>query len=163
MHEDPTPADIRVGQAKDRERLPFEEDPGAPYEPWSIQLGELDRKLGITVEEQSVERVVGTMPVDGNRQSLGLLHGGASVALGEALGSWAAVIHASTFGKVAVGVDVNATHHASATSGLVRGVATPIHLGRSATTHEVVISHVDTGKRLCTVRITNFLKGVKKS
>ena len=162
MHEDPTPADIRVGQ-KDREKLPFEENPGAPYEPWSIRLGELDRKMGITVEEQSAERVVGIMPVEGNRQSLGLLHGGASVALGEALGSWAAVIHASTFGKVAVGVDVNATHHAAARTGHVRGVATAIHLGRSATTHEVVISHVDTGKRLCTVRITNFLRDVAAS
>ena len=158
MHEDPTPADIRANP----EKLPYEENPGAPYEPWTIQLGELDRKMGVVIEEQSAERVVATMPVEGNRQSLGLLHGGASVALGEALGSWASVIHASTFGRVAVGVDVNATHHASARSGRVRGVATAIHLGRSATTHEVVISHEDTGKRLCTVRITNFLKDVRK-
>lgn len=163
MHEDPTPADIRADQdRKNREKLPFEDADGQPYEPWTIQLGELDRKMGVVIEEQSAERVVATMPVEGNRQSLGLLHGGASVALGEALGSWAAVIHASTFGKVAVGVDVNATHHASARSGMIRGVATAIHLGRSATTHEVVISHIDTGKRLCTIRITNFLKDTKK-
>lgn len=163
MHEDPTPADIRVDQDRqNREKLPFEDADGQPYEPWTIQLGELDNKMGVVIEEQSAERVVATMPVEGNRQSLGLLHGGASVALGEALGSWAAVIHASTFGKVAVGVDINATHHASARSGMIRGVATAIHLGRSATTHEVVISHIDTGKRLCTVRITNFLKSTKK-
>lgn len=161
MQEDPTPADTRA-EPPAPGKLPFEENPGAPYEPWSIQTGELDRKMGITVEEQSAERVVATMPVEGNRQSLGLLHGGASVAMGEALGSWAAVIHASTFGKVAVGVDINATHHASATSGTVRGVATAIHLGRSATTHEVVITHVETGKRLCTIRITNFLKTPRK-
>jgi len=160
MHEDPTRADVRAENA--RVASPAEEF-GEAYEPWTIELGELDEKMGVVVEEQSAERVVATMPVEGNRQSLGLLHGGASVALGEMLGSWAAVIHGSTMGKVAVGVDINATHHASATSGRVRGVATAIHLGRSVTNHEVVITHIDTGKRLCTVRITNYLKPVKRS
>ncbi|MEF3119880.1 hotdog fold thioesterase [Kocuria flava] len=126
-------------------------------EPWRIVLGELDEKMGVTVLEQSAQRVVATMPVAGNRQSLGLLHGGAMVALGEAVGSWAAVIHASTLGKVAVGVDVNATHHRSSTDGTVRATATAIQLGRSLTCHEVLIEHED-GTRLCTVRITNFLK-----
>ncbi|WP_270241650.1 hotdog fold thioesterase [Kocuria marina] len=160
MHEDPTRADVRADNA--RTASPAEES-GEAYEPWTIELGELDEKMGVVVEEQSAERVVATMPVEGNRQSLGLLHGGASVALGEMLGSWAAVIHASSFGKVAVGVDINATHHSSATSGRVRGVATAIHLGRSVTNHEVVITHIDTGKRLCTVRITNYLKPAKRS
>ncbi|MDO4918087.1 hotdog fold thioesterase [Kocuria sp.] len=148
MHEDPTPADTRAEN----------EHPAKTFDPWSIELGELDRKMGVEVEEQSAERIVATMPVEGNRQSLGLLHGGASVALGEMLGSWAAVIHGSTMGKVAVGTDINATHHASATSGRVRGVATAIRLGRTMTSHEVVITHIDTGRRLCTVRITNYLK-----
>lgn len=160
MHEDPTRADVRAENA--RVASPAEEF-GEAYEPWIIELGELDEKMGVVVEEQSAERVVATMPVEGNRQSLGLLHGGASVALGEMLGSWAAVIHGSTMGKVAVGVDINATHHASATSGRVRGVATAIHLGRSVTNHEVVITHIDTGQRLCTVRITNYLKSAKRS
>ena len=160
MHEDPTRGDVRAENA--RVASPAEEF-GEAYEPWIIELGELDEKMGVVVEEQSAERVVATMPVEGNRQSLGLLHGGASVALGEMLGSWAAVIHGSTMGKVAVGVDINATHHASATSGRVRGVATAIHLGRSVTNHEVVITHIDTGKRLCTVRITNYLKPAKRS
>ena len=61
---------------------------------WTIELGELDVKMGVCILEQSAERVVATMPVEGNRQSFGLLHGGASVAFAEALGSWAAVIHA---------------------------------------------------------------------
>ena len=160
MHEDPTRADVRAENA--RVASPAEEF-GEAYEPWIIELGELDEKMGVVVEEQSAERVVATMPVEGNRQSLGLLHGGASVALGEMLGSWAAVIHGSTMGKVAVGVDINATHHSSATSGRVRGVATAIHLGRSVTNHEVVITHIDTGQRLCTVRITNYLKPAKRS
>lgn len=125
-------------------------------EPWQITLGELDEKMGVKILEQSAERVVATMPVEGNRQSFGLLHGGASLAVGEAVGSWAAVIHASTLGKTAVGVDVSATHHKSARSGTVTITATPIHLGRTLTTHEVLITN-DDGGRLCTLRITNLL------
>lgn len=128
------------------------------FELWKITLGELDEKMGVQVLEESAEKVVATMPVEGNRQSLGLLHGGAMLALGEAVGSWGAVIHASSMGKVAVGVDVNATHHKSSREGMVRATSSAIHLGRSLTTHEVVITHEDTGDRLCTLRITNFIK-----
>jgi uncharacterized protein (TIGR00369 family) len=123
---------------------------------WQIVLGQLDEKMGVTVLEQSAERVVATMPVEGNRQSFGLLHGGASVAFAEALGSWAAVIHASSLGKTAVGLDINATHHASATSGVVTGVATAVRLGSTVTSHEIVVTD-DQGRRLCTARITNLL------
>lgn len=125
-------------------------------EPWAIELGELDKKMGVTVVEQSPEKVVATMPIDGNRQSLGLLHGGAMVAIAEAVGSWAAVIHASTMGKVAVGVDINATHHASGREGMVTATATAIRLGRTLTSHEVTITD-DAGRRLCTARITNAI------
>ena len=123
-----------------------------------IDPGELDDKLGIEFEEQTPERVVATMPVGGNRQGHGILHGGASIALAESCGSWAAVLHAAQFGKIAVGIEVNATHHSSASEGTVRAVATPIKLGRSMTSHEVVMTHVDSGRRLCTVRISNYLK-----
>lgn len=128
------------------------------HELWKITLGELDQKLGVKVLEESAQRVVATMPIDGNRQSLGLLHGGAMLALGEAVGSWGAVIHASSMGKVAVGVDVNATHHKSSKDGSVTATSSAIHLGRSLTTHEVIITHNDDGARLCTMRITNFIK-----
>ncbi|EEI77188.1 uncharacterized protein, possibly involved in aromatic compounds catabolism [Corynebacterium striatum] len=121
---------------------------------WQIQLGELDKKMGVEVLEQSPEKVVATMPVEGNTQSFGLLHGGAMACLAEAVGSWAAVIHASTLGKVAVGVDINATHHASGRAGLVTATATAIKLGRTLCSHEVIITDED-GKRLCTARITN--------
>ncbi len=124
--------------------------------PWKITLGELDEKMGIQIVEESVERVVATMPVEGNRQSFGLLHGGASLAVGEAVGSWAAVIHASTLGKTAVGVDVSATHHRSAREGQITIVARPIHLGDTLTTHEVLITDEES-RRLCTLRITNLL------
>ena len=123
---------------------------------WKIVLGELDKKMGVEIVEESAERVVATMPVDGNRQSLGLLHGGAMVCLAEAVGSWAAVIHASTLGKVAVGVDINATHHSSGLQGQVTATATAIRLGRTLTSHEVLITD-DAGKRLCTARITNAI------
>ncbi|MCF8541094.1 MAG: hotdog fold thioesterase [Aurantimicrobium sp.] len=124
--------------------------------PWTIELGSLDNKLGIVVLEQSAQRVVATMPVIGNTQSFGLLHGGASMALGEALGSWAAVIHASSLGKMAVGLDISGTHHRGVRDGVVTGVATALQLGKTVTSHEVVITD-ETGVRLCTVRITNLI------
>ncbi len=123
---------------------------------WQIELGDLDKKMGVQIVEESIEKVVATMPVQGNTQSFGLLHGGASLAVGEAVGSWAAVKHASTMGKVAVGVDVSATHHKGAREGIVKITATPIHLGRSLTTHEVLIEN-EAGERLCTMRITNMV------
>lgn len=125
-------------------------------ETWTITLGELDEKMGVVVLEQSAERVVATIPVEGNRQSFGLLHGGASVAFAEAVGSWAAVIHAKSMGKSAVGLDINATHHRSTRSGLVTATATALSLGRRIATHEVVLTDED-GVRLCTARITNLI------
>jgi 1,4-dihydroxy-2-naphthoyl-CoA hydrolase len=114
--------------------------------------GRLNDKMGVELVEVSAERVVATMPVEGNTQPFGLLHGGASVVLAETLGSIGSAIHAYPE-KVAVGVDINATHHRAATSGLVTGVATAIHLGRTSTSYEVVITD-ERGKRVCTSRIT---------
>ncbi len=122
---------------------------------WTIELGELDVKLGIVILEQSPERIVATMPVEGNRQGFGLLHGGASAAFAEALGSWAAVLHAGP-GRTAVGVDLNATHHRAVKSGTVTGVATAIRLGRKIASHEIVVTDEE-GKRVCTARITNLI------
>jgi uncharacterized protein (TIGR00369 family) len=118
-----------------------------------MPLGPLNEKMGVEFTEISAERVVATMPVDGNQQPYGLLHGGASVVLAESLGSVGSALHAEGLGKVAVGVDINATHHRSVTSGHVTGVATPIHLGRSSTCFEVVISD-ERGRRVCTSRLT---------
>jgi len=115
-------------------------------------MGSLNERMGIQLVEISAERVVATMPVEGNTQPYGLLHGGASVVLAETLGSVGSAVHAHP-DRLSVGVDINATHHRSATSGLVTGVATAVHLGRSAATYEVVISD-ESGRRLCTSRIT---------
>lgn len=120
-------------------------------------MGALNEKMGVVITEISPERIVATMPVEGNTQPYGLLHGGASVVLAETLGSIGSAIHAFP-DRIAVGVDINATHHRSATSGTVTATATPIHLGRSMAAFEVVI-HNEDGKRLCTSRITCALLG----
>lgn len=125
---------------------------------WAMQRGKgaLAEKMGIEFTEFSVERSVGTMPVAGNTQPVGIMHGGAYVALGESLGSMSANLHAGP-GRLAVGVDINATHTRSASEGTVTGVCTPIHLGRSITVHEIVITD-DQGRRCSTIRITNMIK-----
>lgn len=123
--------------------------------------GRLNDKMGVQLVEVSAERVVATMPVEGNTQPFGLLHGGASVVLAETLGSIGSAIHAYP-AKIAVGVDINATHHRSATSGVVTGVATAIHLGRSSTSYDVVITDED-GRRVCSSRITCALLDAPKA
>lgn len=120
--------------------------------------GTLAERMGIEFVEFSVERAVARMPVAGNTQPVGLLHGGAYVVLGESLGSMAANLYAGE-GRLAVGVDINATHTRSARSGFVIGVCVPLHLGRSLTVHEIVVSD-DEGRRCSTVRITNHIKNV---
>ena len=92
--------------------------------------GALDQKMGIEIIEASPQRLVGTMPVEGNTQPLGLLHGGANVVLAESLGSIGTQLHAGPHRRI-VGVDINATHHKSATSGIVTGVATAVTLGKT--------------------------------
>jgi uncharacterized protein (TIGR00369 family) len=123
---------------------------------WKIVPGDLDVKLGIEVLEQSPERVVARMPVAGNTQSLGRLHGGASAALAEAIGSWAAMIHASTMDRVCVGVDLNITHHRGAREGTITGTATALHRGRRMATYDIRIED-EAGTLLATARISNLL------
>ncbi|GAB2593999.1 hotdog fold thioesterase [Pseudactinotalea suaedae] len=117
--------------------------------------GTLLERMGIEVTEASAERTVGTMPVRGNTQPAGLLHGGASAVLAETLGSIAATLHAGT-GRAAVGIEINATHHRAMRDGVVSGVATPVHLGRSVATYEIVITD-DQARRVCTSRLTCML------
>ena len=112
-------------------------------------------RLGITIEEVSAERATGTIPVRGNTQPYGLLHGGASAALAETLGSYAAAAHAGP-GRIAVGTELNASHHRAAREGTVHGTATALHLGRSTATYEIVVRD-DDGARVCTARLTCML------
>jgi uncharacterized protein (TIGR00369 family) len=125
-------------------------------------LGTLAARMGIRVLEWSPERVVGTMPVDGNRQTFGLLHGGASCVLAETLGSFGASAHASElFGGVALGVEISATHHRSARTGVVTGVATALHRGATVATYEIVITD-ESGERVCTARLTCLLRKLER-
>jgi 1,4-dihydroxy-2-naphthoyl-CoA hydrolase len=120
--------------------------------------GALAERMGIILTEASPDRVVGAMPVEGNTQPYGLLHGGASCVLAETLGSIGSALHGMTVDRpFAVGVDINATHHKAVRSGTVSGVATPIHRGRSTATYEIVISD-GTGARVCTARLTCLLR-----
>lgn len=119
-------------------------------------LGPLADKMGIELIELSAERAVARMPVEGNTQPMGVLHGGAHVVLGESLGSFAANVWAHP-DKVAMGIEVSASHSRATNSGAVTGVCTALSLGKNLTVHEIVVSDEE-GRRLSTIRITNFLK-----
>src|SRR4051794_20234131 len=121
-----------------------------------FSAGHLGTRMGVEIVEASPERVVGTLPVEGNTQPYGLLHGGASAVLAETLGSVGAMLHCGP-GKLAVGVDLNCTHHRGIRSGLVTGVATPVHRGRSTATYEIVITD-EQDRRICSARLTCLLR-----
>ncbi|ASY35482.1 MULTISPECIES: hotdog fold thioesterase [unclassified Streptomyces] len=124
--------------------------------PSYFSAGHLGTRMGIEVVEAAPEKVVGTMPVEGNTQPYGLLHGGASAVLAETLGSVGAMLHGGPE-KVAVGVDLNCTHHRGLSSGHVTGTATPVHRGRSTATYEIVITD-ESGRRVCSARLTCLLR-----
>jgi uncharacterized protein (TIGR00369 family) len=129
---------------------------GFTVEAANAMRGELNEKLGIEIIEVAPDRVVATMPVDGNRQPLGLLHGGANAALAETIGSVAAVLNAPD-GRIAVGLELSCTHHRAAREGRVIGVCTPLHVGRSTSTFEIVITDEES-RRTCTARLTCIVR-----
>jgi uncharacterized protein (TIGR00369 family) len=135
--------------------LPEPRDPVAVLAILREMYGELASKLGIEIVEYTPERVVATMPVAGNRQPFGLLHGGASAALAETMGSF----HGSLVGagKAPLGIELSCTHHRSATDGLVTAVSTPLNVGRTLCTFEIVISD-EQERRICTARLTVLLR-----
>lgn len=122
----------------------------------AVPAGALGQKMGIQVLEVSPERSVARMPVEGNTQPYGILHGGAHLVLAESLGSMSAHVHAGP-GRYAVGIEISASHTRSVTSGWVTGTCTAISLGRNITVHEIVMTD-DEGNRLSTVRMTNLLR-----
>jgi len=150
MTEAPGPAGMRALLA-----LPHPPDPRAVLDIVRTMRGELAETMGIEVIEFTPERVVATMPVAGNRQPFGLLHGGASAALAETMGSF----HGSLIGagKAPLGIELNCTHHRSATAGLITAVCVPIHVGRTLCTFEIVISD-EAGRRICTARLSVLLR-----
>ena len=130
--------------------------PSPPAEADDDARGALAARLGMQLLEASPERTVATMPVAGNTQPYGLLHGGASAALAETVGSVAAAMHAGE-GRIAVGVDLSATHHRPVRDGEVTAVATPLSLGRTVASYDITITD-DRGRRVCTARLTCALR-----
>lgn len=123
--------------------------------------GQLAQKMGIELLELSAEKSVASMPVEGNRQVIGLLHGGAHVVLAESLGSISSAIHAGP-GRIAVGIEINATHSKSVTSGVVTATCEALVLGRTLATHQITVRD-EQGNRLSTVRMTNFIKSAPQA
>jgi uncharacterized protein (TIGR00369 family) len=127
----------------------------------SFGMGALGERMGITIvkatiDSQGLATITGTMPVEGNTQPYGLLHGGASAVLAESLGSIAAGITAHQrigLGALVVGIDLNCTHHKAARDGIVTGVAHIISAGNTMLSSEIVITN-ESGERICTSRLT---------
>lgn len=129
--------------------------PGASLERINAdRSGTLIERLGIVMTDIGHDSISGTMPVDERtRQPYGLLHGGASVALAETLGSVAANLCLDPKTHVAVGLEINANHVRAVTSGEVHGTATALHLGRSTQVWEIRISDPQ-GRLVCISRLT---------
>jgi uncharacterized protein (TIGR00369 family) len=121
---------------------------------WADQ--QLNDRIGLALLEFSLERVVGTIPVEGNLQPYGLLHGGANAVLAETLGSVLAALNAGP-DRIAVGLELSCTHHRAARQGLVTGVATPVHVGRGTVTADIVLTDSE-GRRTCSARLTCVIR-----
>jgi 1,4-dihydroxy-2-naphthoyl-CoA hydrolase len=126
--------------------------------PWipAEKLSPLDDKLGIRITDYNPDRMVATMPVAGNEQPFGLLHGGASCALMETIGSWAGALHAGP-DKQVVGIELNASYLRAATSGVVTAVCTPVRRGRTLSTFLIEITD-ESGRPTATGRLTTLTK-----
>ena len=126
----------------------------------SRPLGELADSMGIVLTEASADRVCATMPVIGNRQPLGLLHGGATALLAETVGSVASHLSAGP-GRFAVGIELNISHHRSATDGTVTAVATPLSRGKTLAVYNIAITDEE-DRPVSTARLTCLLRDVEK-
>jgi 1,4-dihydroxy-2-naphthoyl-CoA hydrolase len=122
----------------------------------TVGEGTLAGRMGITIVSASAARVVATMPVEGNTQPQGLLHGGASCVLAETVGSLGAFLHAGA-GRAVVGIEINATHHRGVRDGEVTAVATLAHGGRTLATYDIVVTDAG-GHRVCTSRLTCLIR-----
>jgi 1,4-dihydroxy-2-naphthoyl-CoA hydrolase len=129
-------------------------EPSTPLDP---KLDQLAVRMGIRITDPDRDRLVGTMPVAGNRQPWGRLHGGANAVLAETLGSVAAAKHAADHDSLAFGVELSCSHHRGVSEGQVTGVVTPLHLGRTLSTFEIVITD-DLDARICTARLSCVLR-----
>jgi 1,4-dihydroxy-2-naphthoyl-CoA hydrolase len=130
------------------------------------QLNEISKDnmvsyLGIVFTAIGDDFIEATMPVDSRtKQPMGLLHGGANVVLAETLGSIAASLTVNKEKQAVVGLEINANHIKSVREGLVRGIAKPIHLGKTTQVWEIKI--VNEANRLCCIsRLTMSILDIK--
>jgi uncharacterized protein (TIGR00369 family) len=114
----------------------------------------LDDKVGVVVTDWNPDRLVATMPVEGNQQPYGLLHGGATCTLAEAIGSLAAAVWAGPERQV-VGIELNVSYLRAATAGTVTAVCSPVRRGRTLSTFLIEISD-DQGRPTASARLTTM-------
>lgn len=117
--------------------------------------GELGRRMGIEVISAEPGRVCGRMPVEGNTQPFGVLHGGASCVLAESLASIGACLHFGASDGIGIGTEINATHHLPVAGGWVTATALAVRLGRTHATYEIAITDAR-NRRICSARMTCF-------
>lgn len=119
-----------------------------------VARGTLDETLGIEITGFTEDSISGTLPVDARtKQPFGLLHGGASVALAETLGSLGCYLTLPADGSRGVGLEINANHLRAVREGVVTGTARPLHLGRSTQVWEIRIVDAE-GRLSCVSRLT---------
>jgi 1,4-dihydroxy-2-naphthoyl-CoA hydrolase len=114
----------------------------------------LDDKLGVVVTDWNPDRLVATMPVAGNEQPFGLLHGGATCTLAETIGSMAGALAAGP-GRQVVGIELNVSYLRAATEGSVIAVCTPIRTGRTLSTFQIQVTD-EQGRPTATARLTTM-------
>jgi 1,4-dihydroxy-2-naphthoyl-CoA hydrolase len=121
-----------------------------------LGLGALPDHMGIELLEVGAERTIARMPVAGNTQPYGLLHGGASAVLAESVGSLASALHAGP-DRIALGLELNCTHHKAVREGYVIGTAIPLVRGRTVASYAISITD-EGGAPVCTARLTCLLR-----
>jgi uncharacterized protein (TIGR00369 family) len=114
----------------------------------------LDDKVGVVVTDWNPDRLVATMPVEGNQQPFGVLHGGATCTLAETIGSMAAAVAAGP-DKQVMGIELNVSYLRAATAGTVTAVCTPVRRGRMLSTFLIEISD-DQGRPTASARLTTI-------
>lgn len=132
--------------------------PDVAAEGMTARQGALGSTMGIEYLHVAPDLVIARMPVAGNTQPYGLLHGGASGVLAESVGSIASSLHAGP-GRIALGIELSLSHHRSAREGFVHARATPLSVGRTLATFNVAITD-DDDRAVCTARLTCLLRDV---
>jgi len=137
--------------------------PEQPDAPMTVpDEGSFVDKIGLVIEEWTKERVVGSLPVEGNTQPYGFLHGGATCSVVESLASLGAAGVAGP-DKIVMGQQQTTHFLGTSTYGTVRGVATPVQIGKTAHVWNVDVTHVDTGKLIATGRVIMAVRERRES